>query len=81
MVDNFRSYPFPFGMKGAYYELNEGDRVRFFEIFYIQYSPDEVERLTKIDCLEDSNLGKYLKNIDPRLISDSTFFLYNIHTY
>jgi len=76
-----RSYPFPLGMNGTCYELSEGAKTRFFEIFHVAYNPNNVERLKKIDCLNESVLGEFLRHINTQLIDESTFFLYKLETY
>ena len=77
-----RVYPFPLGMNSTCYELNEGAKTRFFEIFYVEYDPYSVYRLKNMGTLKESVLGKYIEHIDPQMIDDdSTFFLYKIETY
>ena len=76
-----RSNALPLGMKGTCCELNEETKTRFFEIHWIEYSPDDVERLKQIDCFEESILGEYLRHINPQAIDESTFFLYKLETY
>jgi hypothetical protein len=67
-------------MKGQYYEINNNGEVRFFEIHYINYSIESVQRLKEIDSLNTSHLGIYMSLInDP--IPDSTNFLYMLETY
>ena len=76
-----RSYPIPLGMKGTCYEMREGAKTRFFEIFYVKYDPDNVDRLKNMGTLKYSKLAEYLEHIDPQMIHDSTYFLYRVETF
>ena len=77
----YRCRPFPLGVKGGFYELDEGSRTRFFEIHSVEYDPDKIEYLKKIGSLNDAVIGEYLKNINHQQIDNSTFFLYKLITY
>jgi hypothetical protein len=68
-------------MKGCFYEFSEDCKTRFFEINSIKYDTDSIERQKKADVLEVSITGEYLRNLDPKMIEDSTYFLYKLCTY
>ena len=76
-----RNFPFPLGMKGTCYEVNDGLKTRFFEIFYVEYDPSKIDRLTNMGVFKESRIAEYLEYINPEMIHDSIFFLYKFETY
>jgi hypothetical protein len=72
--------PIPYWLRGRYAQINENDKHRFFEIHTCEYSPEAVQRLKEIDCLEESILGQYMRLVNSE-IPDDTCHLYKLHTY
>jgi hypothetical protein len=67
-------------MRGRYHEINDNGVTRYFEIHTCPYSPESVERLRAIDCLEQSALGQYMRLIQ-KDIPEDTLHLYKLQTY
>lgn len=72
--------PFSYDMKGQYCEITENENTRFFEIYYCEYSIEQVERLKQINCLDKSRLGKFMSLIDGE-IPESAEYLFMLQTY
>ncbi len=72
--------PFRYDMKGQYYEIIENGNARFFEIFYCEYSTEQVDRLKEIDSLDKSRLGQFMSLIDGE-IPEFTEYLFMLQTY
>jgi hypothetical protein len=67
-------------MWGRYCEFEDNGKIRFIEIYMIEYDKNAVKRLEDIDCLEDSEIRAYLKLMD-KPISLDTKYLYKLQTY
>lgn len=74
-------HPVPIEMIGNFYEITEGDKSRFFELNYIEYSHDKFSRLVQMGCLEDSPLKAYMNLIDTNNLNTDTCFIYKLQTY
>ncbi len=68
------------GMRGHYSEFDDHGQIRFIEIHVYPYSETELDRLEQMDCLEDSQLGTFLRLIQKKIPSD-TRYLYKLQTY
>lgn len=72
--------PIPYYLRGCYHEMDDNGRLRFFEIHHCPYSPESVQRLKAIDCLEESRLWRFMRLIKGD-IPDDTLHLYKLTTY
>ena len=67
-------------MRGGFAQIAENEMIRFFEVYCIAYHESSVHRMKAIDCLEQSEIGKYLSLIGMP-IPEGTKYLYKVFTY
>lgn len=79
-VENAYS-PFPWKMRGRFFQRVESGKTRFFEIYAIRYDLALIERYVKINSLKESNLGILIELVGQENIGDETYFLYKLQTY
>ncbi|EOF5100634.1 hypothetical protein ACK1QP_003967 [Salmonella enterica] len=82
MTYNLFYHPFPYNMKGQFFEGNEHEKTRFIEIYSLPYNENKIEEDKKRGIWEDSIVARYLEQlIRPITSDDEVYFLYQFRTY
>jgi len=68
-------------MRGNYCEFDDNGKNRFIEVYTIKYDKKSIDFLKKIDSLDESVVGSYLKLLKCYSIPIYTKYLYKLRTY
>lgn len=75
-------HPYPYEMKGQFFEKNESGKTLFIEIYSIEYNQEIIQRYKKQGVWEHSKINKYLNQMIRKIENDDEiFFLYQLCAY